>query len=285
MRFLTYNIQYGLGEDGRFDLDRLAEEIGRHEPDLAALQEVERHWKRSGETDQPAELAGRLPGYYWVYGPNLDMHAGTSRQPNRRRQFGNMILSRKPILSSRNFPLPKYGTLQQHSIQQGALEAVVESPQGQPLRCYSVHLSHLSRETRLPQIERLLEIDREAYGEGGAWCGGHPDPSAGWTEGELPPMPREAVWMGDFNCTIDSDEYARLVGPLAGRFGRLLHRDGLVDCWVAAGHREEEGETCHGKRIDFVLCSAWLAERVRAAEIDAAATGSDHRPVIVEIDL
>ena len=36
-----------------------------------------------------------------------------------------MILSRLPIVSSRNHLLPKYGTLTQHSIQQGALEAVI----------------------------------------------------------------------------------------------------------------------------------------------------------------
>jgi len=43
-----------------------------------------------------------------------------SRLVNRRRQFGTMILSRLPIVSSRNRLLPKYGALTPHSIQQGA---------------------------------------------------------------------------------------------------------------------------------------------------------------------
>ena len=38
------------------------------------------------------------------------------RLVSRRRQFGSMVMSRTPILSSRSFPLPKYGTLKQHSI-------------------------------------------------------------------------------------------------------------------------------------------------------------------------
>ena len=284
MRLLTWNIQYGFGADGRFDLDRIAARIRHHDPDIIALQEVERFWRRSFETDQPAELARRLAGYYWVYGANLDMHAGTPERPNRRRQFGNMILSRWPILSSRNFPLPKFGTLTQHSIQQGALEAVVRTPSGRPLRVYSTHLSHLATHTRLPQVEALLAIHQRAFAEGGAWYGGHPDPRAGWTEGEMPPMPREAVIMGDLNFTPDSEEYARLIGPLVAPYGRLVNRDGFVDAWVAAGHDEREGVTCHGKRIDYILLSAWLFDRVQHAHIDHQTHASDHFPLIVELD-
>ncbi len=285
MRLLTYNIQYGVGRDGRFDLDRVVAEILRHDPDVVGLQEVERFWKRTRETDQPREIARRMPGYHWVYGANLDVHAGTPEDPNRRRQFGNMILSKTPIISSRNFPLPKYGTLKQHSIQQGALEAVVRSPKGQPVRIYCTHLSHLSPATRMPQVEMLLEINRRAYAEGGAWCGGHPDPRAGWLEGDMPPMPREAVILGDLNFTADSEEYERIIGPMAGPYGRLVNRDGFIDCWVVAGHGEAEGDTCNGKRIDYILCSAWLVDRVQSARIDQEAVGSDHRPVIADIDL
>ena len=46
MRIVTYNIQFGLGKDGRFDLERVADEVDG--ADIIALQEVERHWQRSG---------------------------------------------------------------------------------------------------------------------------------------------------------------------------------------------------------------------------------------------
>jgi len=39
------------------------------------------------------------------------------RVVNRRRQFGTMILSRFQIVLSRNFHLPEYATMPQHSIQ------------------------------------------------------------------------------------------------------------------------------------------------------------------------
>ncbi len=288
MKFVTYNIQYGLGKDGRYDLGRIAREVA--DADVIALQEVERHWQRSGGVDGPAVLASHLPEHHWVYGANLDMDASyrdaTGRLVNRRRQFGTMILSRPAIVSSRNHPLPKYGTLTQHSIQQGALEAVIVTANAMPLRIYSVHLSHLSPGTRLPQIEALLDIHARAPLEGGAWCGGHPDPGAGWTEGEMPPMPAEAVLLGDFNFEASSPEYDVIVGPRSARYGRLNRLGGFVDAWVAAGNREGDGATIgSGGRIDFCFVSSALFEHIRSCRVDAAAVGSDHQPLWVDIDV
>ncbi len=286
MKLVSYNIQYGKGKDGRYDLARIAAEV--EQADVIALQEVERFWRRSGEVDQPRELARHLPAFHWVYGANLDMDASTlddaGHPVHRRRQFGTMILSRTPILSSRNFPLPKRGTLTQHSIQQGALEAVIRSAGGTPLRVYSVHLSHLAPATRLPQVAALLEIAARAPAEGGAWCGGHPSSAEGWTEGDMPPMPREAVLMGDFNFRPESEEYDRIVGPLSARYGRLGSLEGFVDGWVAAGHGEHEGVSCGDQRIDYIFVAAAWRDRVRSAWIDEAAQGSDHQPIGILLD-
>ena len=288
MKVVTYNIQFGLGRDGRYDLSRIAAEV--RDADIIALQEVDRHWQRSGCIDSPAVLASHLPEHHWVYGANLDMNASyrdaSDRLVNRRRQFGTMIVSRLPIVSSRNHLLPKYGTLTQHSIQQGALEVVIVTEHAGPVRFYSTHLSHLSLETRLPQVEALLDIHLRAPSEGGAWCGGHPEPHAGWTEGEMPPMPADAILLGDFNFVWNALEYDRVVGPLSARYGRLNNLIGFVDAWVAAGHREDEGATIpEGKRIDYCFVSSTLAQRVRSSWIDAGATGSDHYPLWMEIDL
>ena len=172
MLLVSYNIQYGKGKDGRFDLARICAALDG--ADIIALQEVERHWPRSGMADQPAEIA-RLLGHrhHWVYGPGFDVAADDAAPGNRRRQFGNMLLSRWPILSSRHHMLPKMGLTRQFSLQRSAIEAVVEPPGLPALRVYSLHLSHVGDGDRAPQVERLLQIHRDAPLEGGAWCGGH----------------------------------------------------------------------------------------------------------------
>lgn len=285
MKFLSYNIHYGLGKDERYDLARIAAEI--EHADIIALQEVERFWQRSGMVDQVTEIARLLPDFHWVFGANLDMdasYAGDDGKPvQRRRQFGNMMLSRLPIISSRNHLLPKFGAVNQHTMQRGALETVIDLPAIGPVRVYSTHLCHITAATRLPQVDRLLEIHRKAPGEGGAWSGGHSDSPSGWTEGTMPPMPANAIMMGDFNFEPTDPEYERFVGPLAERHGRLVPLDGFVDSWVAAGHGEREGSTCETVRIDYVFVSSPLAPHIVAVSIDGEAVGSDHQPIGCEL--
>lgn len=288
MRLASYNIQFGRGRDGRFDLARIAHELAG--ADLIALQEVDRYWQRSGLVDQPAELARLLDMPYWVYGAGVDLHLETAPAgvpAGARRQFGNMLLARSPLLYSRNHLLPKYASTGPMSLQRSALEAVVMSTAG-PLRVYSVHLTHLSAQTRMPQVRRLLRIHRDACLEGAPLaCGAI---AGEWVEEGLPlPMPREAVIMGDFNMEPGSAEYEAMVGPASPYGGRLANPEGLVDTWVCAGHDEADGVTADIKgrpvRLDYCFLSTALAGRVRAARIDAEAVGSDHQPIRVEIDL
>lgn len=285
MKCVSYNIQYGLGADGRYDLPRIAAEIA--EADIIALQEVDRYWQRSGMVDGPAVLAEHLPEHHWVYGANLDMDSSLiedGRLLHRRKQFGNMVLSRWPILSTRNHLLPKWGDRQWHSIQQGLLEAVIETPLLGAVRVNSVHLSHLAPATRLPQIAVLRDILERAPSEGGAWCGGHPDPSAGWIEEPEPPMPPSYIVMGDMNFTPASEEYAMMVGAVAPKYGRLTNRRGPLDAWVVAGHEETSGSSHPSAcaRIDHCFISADLAPQIVDARIDEEATGSDHWPLWIE---
>src|SRR5688572_29054450 len=143
MKLVSYNIQYGFGADGRYDLERIARVVAG--ADIIALQEVERGWRRTGLDDQPEILGGLLPEHYWVYGPAFDMDASTrvnGRIVNRRRQFGTMLLSRWPIAWSRLHLLPMRRTVEPLNTQNPALECMIRTPAG-PVRFFSLHLAHI----------------------------------------------------------------------------------------------------------------------------------------------
>lgn len=65
MKLVTYNIHYGKGQDGRFDLKRIADAV--RGADIIGLQEVDLYWQRSGGLDQASDLAALFPAYCWVY--------------------------------------------------------------------------------------------------------------------------------------------------------------------------------------------------------------------------
>ena len=294
MKLVTYNIQYSKGKDGRYDLERIAEAL--YGADVIALQEVERHWPRTGMADQPADLATLMPGYYWAYGSGFDMDTSEVGADgvviNRRRQFGNMLLSRWPLTWSRLYILPKLNCVDEFNMDMPALEAVIDVPGG-PLRTWSIHLSSVSCRERMMQIDYLLGLHDHAADTGGAWTGApvvRGDTS--WSGGAPPPaMPHEAIWMGDFNAKPDGPEYAAIVGPKDPNYGRVRYADRFADAWVAAGNDEADGVTYPAgqnfpdMRLDYCFVSTGLSHRVRAARVDMDADGSDHQPVWVEMDM
>lgn len=285
MRLVAYNIQYGKGKDGAYDLSRLAAEIG--DADLIALQEVETNTPRSGMVDQPAALGAFFPGHYRVFGPGIDTDASTvegGQVINRRRQHGNMVLSRWPILSVIVHTLPKMALTTAFHQQRVMVETVIAAPQG-PLRFVSVHFDHVGPQTRLPQVRAALDLlIAQGPARGAVWGGPLPD-AAGVTE-VPPPCPRPVIVMGDFNFTPASEEYRLMCGDRHPRFGVLTRDGGLVDAWVSAGHDVDAGisHPGAGARIDHCMVTSDLAAAVRAARIDMEAEGSDHQPLFVDLD-
>lgn len=293
LTFVTYNIQFGLGQDGKFDTARIADAVA--DADIVCMQEVVQNWPRDDYEDQAATIAGRL-NFFYVFGSTFNVDGSTrdadGRVVNRRRTFGNMVASRWPILSSRTLHLRKKPSPEMFDLQRCAVEAIIDHPAG-PLRVYSTHLAHQASSHRMPQVETLRDYIFMAPHEGGPIDAPHPLPPLSafdWTEGlAFAPAPRSVILAGDMNCRPTSPEYAHLCGELHPRHGRTRHYDQLVDSWVAAGHGEEGVTTLYNRdadfKIDHVLVSDDLAPKVLRSWVADDVTASDHYPVFVEFDI
>ena len=145
LRVLCYNIHIGIGMDKKLDLERTAKLIKEQNPDLVALQEVDRNTTRTEKQDQPA-LLEKLTGLKAAYGKTLDHSDG---------EYGIAILSRFPIKTSKMTVLEQ-GTFEPGRYERrGLLETEIELDDKQILCFANTHLCHLSEERRTQQVEQI----------------------------------------------------------------------------------------------------------------------------------
>jgi len=140
LRVLSYNIHHGEGVDGKLDLQRIARLMLSVKPDLIAVQEVDRKVTRTNSIDQPAELA-RLTGMHMVFGANIKLQGG---------EYGNVILSRLPVVKHKNFHLPNVD----NGEQRGVLQTEIKVPGRKlPLMFLATHFDY-----RRDERERLASV-------------------------------------------------------------------------------------------------------------------------------
>jgi len=292
MKIVSYNIHYAIGKDDRYDLQRVTTAVAA--ADIIALQEVERYYDTPQSPSQPEDIAALLPEHYWVYDASFDIDCSErqadGRIINRRRQHGQMLLSRWPIIAKRYFALPRVYIDNEFNMQMGVLEGIIDTPLG-ALRIYNVHFGSVSSEERQQQADRVLELVREAPSQGGAWSGPNGEFSErDWCVGNPePPMPATAIVLGDFNMKPDSREYQMLCEAKGVSDTALL-----TDVW-ALFNPERQVMSWHSnpsKRgpqacalLDYCLVTEALTTRTSACWIDEAAAGSDHQPLWAEFDV
>jgi len=142
LRVVAYNIHHGEGMDGEVDLARIAALVTALEPDLVALQEVDRSVERTGVVDQAARL-GTLTGMAVAFGAFM---------PHQGGDYGMAVLSRWPIVASHNHRLPD------GEEPRSALAVRVRSPTtGRELVFVGIHLYRTEPE-RVAQAARIAAI-------------------------------------------------------------------------------------------------------------------------------
>ncbi len=270
IKLATYNIQYGMGMDGSYNIERIAAAVA--DADIIAIQEVSRNSPWNGGADVEAALRLCFPDRFIACHYPADVDFGSAVKDGKvvenRFQFGNMVVSRFPLQTVRCHLLPRTLRSDQLNLQRGALEAMVATPDG-PLRVYNVHLDHIDTQERLAQVAEVKRIAMHFAQTGGAISG-----LSAFNFPELP-LPDNFVILGDCNFEPGSAEMAAMTQ--GGMIVDVTASDPAHTWFDPRGQAPSQ-------RLDHCFANAVLAARVRSVRVDVDDRGSDHRPVWIYID-
>jgi endonuclease/exonuclease/phosphatase family metal-dependent hydrolase len=238
LRVMTYNIFAGNDLDRQSNLGRVASLIDSLGLDIVFLQEVDRRTARSGDVDQAAIIAERT-GLHVIFGSAMDFDGG---------EYGNAILSRWPVHSSRAVPLGAQtaATPGAQAAEPRTLLHVVVGTTGGTLHLLNTHLDH--REAPAARHAQLLEL--LAY------------------VADAVPRHEPVIFGGDLNARPHTPEVRALA---------LLFSDAWPACGAGDGYTFRSDRP--DRRIDYIMLAGLRCSRAWVPDTQL----SDHRPVIVEL--
>ena len=279
-QILSWNIQNGKGVDDTISLARIGaviREMG--DPDVICLQEVSRHMPLGSEgasPDQVAEISDLFPDHEAMFGPAVE---GSSAEGAPRWQFGNLTLTRLPILSAFQHALPQPSEPGLRHMARQAIETTLKTVHG-PLRVMNTHLEFHSANQRLAQVGRLRAIHSEIVTN----AQHRPAFDATGPYRELH-RPYDCVLCGDFNMEVDSTEYTILTnGAGYGRFHdawRSYHmgRDHEPTCGIYDLKQWPQGAHCR----DFFFVTETVTQQITGIIVNTETDASDHQPLMITL--
>ncbi len=291
MKLVTWNVQWCRGVDGRVDPERIVEHARTlGDFDVLCLQEVAANFPAlpgSRGENQFEIFAALLPGFTPIPGAPVDVLArGADAKRGERRAFGNLILSRLPVLQALRLQLPWPCDAQaKRSMPRMLVEATIEAPFG-PLRVMTTHLEYYSAVQREAQVEAIRARHAEACGHA------RTSPTTTARNDSDDPFRAaaqtvSAILTGDFNLRPDDPLHARIREPFDDGTPELL------DVWQQLHPLQPHQHTngVHDREqwpapytCDFVFASADLAPHLKALRVDAQTQASDHQPLLVELE-
>ena len=278
MKLISWNVQWCRGCDGRVNPARISKVVKEMaDVDVLCLQEVARNFpslEGSAGENQYETLAGLFPDYAVIEGVATDVLA----PQGERREFGNALITRLPILQVYRRLLPWPADASVPSMQRAAIEVVLEAPSG-PLRVTTTHLEYYSAKQRAAQVEALRELQLEAAGHAAA-------PRPGKEDGPFRQVPRPAagILTADFNFRSDDPMHARLQAPLGAgvptyRDAWQLRHPGKPHAPTLGVHDRSQWPEAFA--CDFIFVTEDLANRVEDVVVNGVTDASDHQPVLL----
>lgn len=253
---MSYNIKVGSWTGG--GLEAVAAVIAEANPDVVALQEVDRGIKRTQYVDQATWLGERL-GYQSVFGPAT----GGAAFGVDAGEYGIAMLSRWPIVEHErrllyHQPLPSEQRPAGYYAEQRAMLGCAIDINGTLIDVVCTHFD-LTEDQRIHQAAEVAEF------------------ATGWHTA------RPVILMGDFNADPDSNEIGIIRKALRDVFHeqgingdtRITFPSGLLGSWTA--------DDWSGA-IDFVFVSPEVQVR-DITVIRETTPASDHAPVIARLQI
>jgi endonuclease/exonuclease/phosphatase family metal-dependent hydrolase len=284
MKLVTWNTQWCCGLDGVVSPQRIVEGArSLADFDVLCLQEVSVNYPGLAGNpghDQPALLAGLLPGFQLFFGAAVDEFSAAGE----RRRFGNLVATRLPVTQVQHHALPYPADDGVRSMPRMCTVVTLLDPSLGPVRVMTTHLEYYSKPQRMAQALALRELHRQACEQAAA----PPQPSDDGSPFQTKQHTASAILCGDFNLEPRDDEYAQIQAPfdIAGRPHRFWDSWRLLNGEAPHAPTFRLYDRSHGPEpvaCDFVFVSDGLKGKVRALRIDSATRVSDHQPLALEL--
>jgi endonuclease/exonuclease/phosphatase family metal-dependent hydrolase len=233
--FMTYNVHSCIGMDKALDPNRIAEVIRKSGAQVIGLQEVENNFgKRSNFENQPKILAAKL-GMYVVYGPAM-----------KGEKFGNALLSKYPIIESKNHKLFNMSDFEQRA----CIEAGIKTPAG-IFKVFVTHIDHSNDEIMVGQLKDI----------------------SGITDSN-----EKMVLLGDFNEQAPPYKQASLLNPLIAKYGYVFDIVAMKESTTVVEHNRRFDHIFVSSDIKQNVKSCTVLKN------EMTYLASDHFPVMVVLE-
>lgn len=280
MKLISWNIQWACGVDGQVSVDRIIEHAkSMGDFDVLCLQEVANNFPAlTGEPtgNQFVQFAEKLSEFTAIPHYAVDIY-----DHQEQRTFGNLMLTRYPVLRVIRHQLPWPCDTTTISMPRVLTEVTLDTPIG-PFRILNTHLEFHSKQQRQAQIAAIRHIHKESclrtkqqYKQD-VFHSPYRDVA----------QTSKALIVGDFNMPMSDTLYLDLQQPYKQQVPRL------VDVWThlypSQPHPHTVGLYDHVQwpqsfTCDFMFASENVLPHITHYEGNTTFQSSDHQPQYIEL--